>query len=281
MPERMYRFGIFSLILGTFVVIFSVFLRLYKSIILTFLSTSTIFGAVLLAIAFVIESILFLRANWENPVLKISLALAASSSATYSLIQTNNLINIHTKIDPSHLPIATSIITIFFTLLSWIKFTSFALLMFYILAIVLFFVMIILGPFLPTFFAIKNSYFFRYVFRNQQIEDASLWSKNVIEKVNLWLSRSAAATIIAILLLFSSSLIDSYVAYDQTFSQVLTKIIVWSNYMPSSDECVNHKPDEKLVVINNRKISVATPNTLGGYTFQVRSCDPAKNNSVG
>lgn len=187
------------------------------------------------------------------------LAILSSCVATYSLIKTNNLINIHTKIDPSHLTIATSVITIVFAILSWII------------------VIPVLWLLIAILFAIENR--FKDTFRNQKAESFSLW-KDIGGRMSVWLSQFAAVFIIVTLLLYSLPFIDWHLAYNPKLSKVVTKVIVWSNYMSNSDECVNHKRDEKVVVINNRKISVAIPNVQEGYTFQVRSCDPEISNSA-
>jgi hypothetical protein len=79
---------------------------------------------------------------------------------------------------------------------------------------------------------------------------------------------------------FAGTAFDTLNHYKSPISDIITKVIVWSNYFPYGDECNNQIKGGWISVLSESKISVAIPNGHGGYTFQARVCDKENSSNI-
>jgi hypothetical protein len=193
MPKRIYRLGFYLYILGILLMVGGLIFHNLQSVLLS--AKMLVFSAAgLMIVAFVKELLKFIIAHWQNKLLQGLLALLGSAGATVSLVSARLLVNYFTKVDPSHFPIAISLFTIFFTLVTWLAMA--VMILFSIYLVPIFVSPILISPGLlivPIYCEIRNSYFHRFIFRNQA-SDLSEWLKRIEKTWENWLGRAARRT---------------------------------------------------------------------------------------
>ncbi len=272
--QWMYWLSLFLVILW-FVRSLGVILNIFNSE--TLLIASNIFiGGVsgCATIGFASEVIPLLTTYWKNPIFKNFVYLLGLTATTLSIVASRLLINFFTKIDPSHLPIAVSILTTLLTPILWLGLIVIALISIYITLTILLPISFNLPPFLEVVMVVRNSYIYRFFLHKRKVPYNSLlfWKQTVI-----WASRSfgiAGTAFLLILLIFFVH--NRAYHYKQQISQLVTDVIVYSNYQFNNDECKNFNRGEWVKYIGNtgsHKISVAVPQKAGGYAFETRTCN--------
>lgn len=273
--QWMYWLGFFLSILLLIELLLGVILHSNPSTVVSVLSI-LMYGALgCFAIGFTSEIAYLLITYWDNSIFKIFVSFVGLISATLSLVASRLLVNSLTRVDPSHFSIAVSIFTSLFTPIVWWGLASLALSLTYVALFMFVSLSYVAASFIDLFLAVRNSYIYRLFIHKRKVRYSGwLFWKSMGKSIN-WLS--GAAGIITMTILIILSLSDHvFSQYPERIAQVVTNILVYSNYQPISDECKNYNPGEWIAsigTIGNRKISVAIPDGSGGYTFQVRSCN--------
>lgn len=227
------------------------------------------------AIGFTFEIKSRVATHWKSPLLKVFLAFLAGSIAVISPLASRYLINLLTRVDPSHLPFAVSTLAIILIPIAWLSLAVVALTLFYSFIIILMPILIGLGLAIrELLLAVRNSGFYRFALRQPKVPYRTLSFWKEMNGFLGWSGRAmgAGGLVVALMCLLNTGVSQ----YPDQIDRFVANVIVYTNYQPISDECKNYNKGESIASLGtsaNRKISVAIPNGSGGYKFETRSCN--------
>ncbi|NJM66135.1 MAG: hypothetical protein HC851_11010 [Acaryochloris sp. RU_4_1] len=228
---------------------------------------------ILFSIGFILEAIKVGKLYWNQSIIKNILRLFGIIATTLALVVSRHSINLITKIDSSHFPIAISIFTFLLTPFAWMFLVIMFLFLFYT-------IISILMPFRLTVMQFKFVIEFILLIRNHRIFCFLFWMNKMncaSSRTNfllIWPARAAGAITIGyysvqlIVLIASNSFL-----YQQQIYTFISKGIVYSSYHSISSECKNHIRGEWIALIGDNKASIAKINNLGSFDFEIRSCE--------
>lgn len=220
--------------------------------------------------AFTLDITKFVAIYRKNPIFRAFLALTGVITAGISLIASRILINSITRVEPSHFPVAVSLFTSILTPVMWWILAVFILLLFYVVLLLALMINFFIFSVSILFLSVYNHSIFRFFFQNKKITEERI-SLLQVEGVR-WLIFNAfgVASLIVVLVAFSGT---ALVHCQDQIPKLVTTITVYSSYQPVSGECENRSKNEWIAPIGNNKISVAIPDKVRGFTFDVRSCN--------
>lgn len=224
------------------------------------------------AVAFTSEVVRLAVAYWGSPLRKTFLPVVGAISMI-SMLASQLLLNLITRVDAAHFPKALIIFTAILVPIAWLVLAVILLLLFCVSCIALLyfsFVLLPIGlPLKEIFLAVRNHRLCRFLIGTSKIPHRNLSFWKGMNRLR-WTGRAWGAGALAAALIFlSCSVLNQY---QVPIYRLITTVLVYSNYQPISDECKNYSTGEWVASIGKNKISVAKPEKFGGYTFQTRSC---------
>lgn len=268
---------IFSLVLSIFLTI----LFAYYIVNFEFSSITSLFfylffplSLFLFSIGFILEVFNSVKLYWDRLIFKNILKFLGVVATTISLVLSRNFINLITKVDSSHFPIALSIFTLSLTPLTWMLLFIVILFLFYFLVLMLMVFRMGLSYFIFSIYSIesiiKNNEVFRFLFGFKK----NIFPKSKKYSFLMWTARAIGAVIIGFslcsLIVFIASTSSLY--QTQVYS-LASQGIVYSSYHSISDECKNYKSGEWIALIGNKMASIAKKNNSGYFVFETRRCE--------
>jgi len=222
------------------------------------------------AVAFMSEVVYLVVAYSRSPLRKTFIPIVGAITMI-SLLASQLLSNLITRVDPAHFPKALIIFTVILTPITWLALAIAILPLIYMSHIALLLFSPVLLPLRKILLAGRNHWSYRFFLNKPKIIHRNLSFWEWTNRFACWTGRAGGAGALAIaLILLSGSILSQYQA---PISQMITTVLVYSNYQPNSDECKNYSTGEWVAFIGNNKISVAKPEKSGGYTFQTRYCN--------
>lgn len=190
------------------------------------------------------------------------------------MILSRNFINLITKVDSSHFPIAISIFTLSLTPVAWILLSILILFLVYTITLMLMIagmgLMYLRDPIESLEKFINSNRIYCFFFGVGRTD--FFGSKN--HSFLMWIARASGAVIIGYSLFSLFVFIASnYNLYQKQIYSLASQGIVYSSYQSISDECKNHNSGEWIVLIGNNKASIATRNNSGNFEFETRNCE--------
>lgn len=268
--------NILNLIFGVFV--FFLVILYYKNLLnekliknglaIVLISSLTLFSA-----SFFMEGYFFYKN--KKDIIKPIISLLAAITSFISLFTSRKVVSYYTGVESSLFSTSTVILTISAAIFIWAALSSLILWCIYFFSL---FISTILTPFLSFFYSapiLRNTMWYRFLFRKKEIKASERKCINgFIDWIFLILSRAIGASSIGLPICIIFYLLYQLLVFQNPQFHFIERIIVYADYRPSDKvtECININKEEWGLLLPNKKISIAKPQELGGYTFLTKSC---------
>jgi hypothetical protein len=162
-----------------------------------------------------------------------------------------------------------------FGILIWIFVSIFVLLLIYFLTLFWGVIFTAFSLLVFDFANLKNSHFWRFLFRKSTEESAKKNIQRMLYEFFLYKGGRAVGAGLLASLIYTLTLVSiSILIFKIPLFYGVEQVIVYADYRPSNKitECSNLKKEEWGLLLKNKKINVAIPQALDGYSFETRSC---------
>jgi hypothetical protein len=231
------------------------------------------FSCIVFITCFVIEGFLFWKE--KEKIFKPFLSLVAAVSSFVSVSLSRWVIIYCVGIEPELFSTSSILFSVVFGILIWIFVSIAVLLSIYFLTLFWGVIFASFSFFVFDFANLKNTLFWRFLFRTSLEESAKKNTQRMFYELFLYKGGRAVGAGLLAFLIYTLTLVSiSILIFKIPLIYRVEQIIVYADYRPSNKvtECSNLKKEEWGLLLKNKKINVATPQALGGYSFETRSC---------
>jgi hypothetical protein len=212
----------------------------------------------------------------KEKIFKPFLSLVAAISSFVSISLSRWVIIYCVGIEPELFSTSSILFSVVFGILIWIFVSIVVLLSIYFLTLFWGVIFAIFSFLVFEFANLKNTLLWRFLFRTSTEKSAeNINSQRMFYEFFLYKGgRAVGAGLLAFLIYALTLVLISILIFKIPLFYRVEQVIVYADYRPSNKitECSNLKKEEWGLLLKNKKINVATPQALGGYSFETRSC---------
>ncbi len=233
----------------------------------------TNFSCIIFITCFAIEGFLFWKE--KEKIFKPFLSLVAAISSFLSVSLSRWVIIYCVGIEPELFSTSSILFSVVFGILIWIFISIVVLLSIYFLTLSWGVIFAIFSFLVFDFINLRNTLFWRFLFRKSIEESAKKNTQRMFYEFFLYKGGRAVGAGLLAFLIYTLTLVSiSILIFKVPLFYGVEQVIVYADYRPSNKitECSNLKKEEWGLLLKNKKINVAIPQTLGGYSFETRSC---------